>query len=310
MSSYRLFAARILLPLAWACVHPQGGPPSLPITDHAVVRSPSAALLWPIRADRPEPPIFLDGAWLLESDAILHLTASVYRTFPSAIRSRRRYPVRIVPDYSMGNTSDAPITLFNGFEWEVMLHTPAQRWSQYAYQLAHELCHVLINSPVIDGLSAWRDHLQMPNRWLEESLCQMSAFFALPRVADEWDARPPFAGASPYAHSLRDYAATQWRDAAPLTSDTSFSAWFAKRVEPLRIEPYDRPTNARVAAALLPLFEQQPGLWVCLTYLEAVAASDRSQLDTFLRGWKIAAPDSCRSGIDAFARVLGFTLRD
>jgi hypothetical protein len=81
--------------------------------------------------------MFIDGSWLVESAAIVSLTASVYSSFPSAARARRRHPVRIVPRLTLGVEYEGPITLYNGFVMEIMLDTRPNLWSQFAYQLAH-----------------------------------------------------------------------------------------------------------------------------------------------------------------------------
>ena len=48
-------------------------------------------------------------------------------------------------------------------------------WCQYAYQFSHELCHILVNFDQV------RRHR---HKWFEESICELSALFALHRLSE------------------------------------------------------------------------------------------------------------------------------
>lgn len=295
---------------ATACTTTMAGPSQpLPYAMHSYT---SVELRWPgSESARPEPPVFIDGSWLIEGGAVVPLTASVYSSFPSAARARRRHPVRIVPRQTLGVADDdAPRTLFNSVELEIILDTEPSRWSQYAYQLAHELCHVLILSPAIHNLATWEQQLTMPNGWMEEMLCELASFQVLPQVARSWAEDPPFPGASSYAANFSRYIEqVRTDDAEKLPTDMSFAAWMLQKADYLRQQPYDRPRNATVAVRMLPLFESRPSLWTCVTYLDVDASgAERDRLPSLIRGWRTRAPGSCRADIDAFASVLGVSL--
>lgn len=57
----------------------------------------------------------------------------------------------------------------------IFLSSPLTQWSRVAYQLAHEMCHFVIGSDVPQNL-----------RWLEESICELSSYYFLPRLAKYW----------------------------------------------------------------------------------------------------------------------------
>lgn len=258
----------------------------------------------------PEPPVFIDGSWLTDGGAVVPLTASVFSSFPATARARRKHPVRIVPRQTLGlPDGDAPVTLFNGYELEIVLDTKPSLLSQYAYQLAHELCHVLIVSPAIDDLAAWTQHLQMPNRWVNEMLCELASFQVLPQLARSWADEPPYPKASVYAPSFRTYIDRERADAEQLPGDRTFAAWLVQHADYLRHQAVDRPKNAAIATQLLPLFEARPSLWTCVTYLHAGAnEAPPEQLSSLIRRWRTRAPQSCRADIEAFASVLGVSL--
>ena len=121
-----------------------------------------------------------------------------------------------------------------------------RQWSQFAYQFGHEFCHVLM------GTDRLRDN---PNNWFHESICELSSFFVLRRMAERWLSDPPYPNWSGYAASLAAYAestAAKFRKVAPTDS---FSAWLSTNEDRMRQDPYLRERNGVVALKLLPLFE-------------------------------------------------------
>ena len=58
--------------------------------------------------------------------------------------------------------------------YEVNLTAKDRKWSQFAYQFGHEFRHVL----------SGHDRLRCnPDNWFHESLCELSSFFVLRRMA-------------------------------------------------------------------------------------------------------------------------------
>ncbi len=301
-SSRGLLLALILVGCDVALVQSQTPPVSS-------ATSPAVELRWSASKSRMrEPSVVVDGAWLLESYAIAPLTASVISAFPHEAWARRRHPVRIVPEYVLGSEL-GPITLYNGVEFEIVLSTMPSLWAQFAYQLSHELCHFLIESPAIDDLARWRDVLEFPNRWFEESVCRLAPSYVMPRVGRSWAEAAPSSEAATYAPRFESYIAAERLRAEEIPAGVSLGEWIASHESYLRTHWEDRPKNAAVAARLLPVFESRPALWLCITYLHAQATSgERLQLRSLLRGWRARAPHSCESDIAALAAVLGVVL--
>lgn len=49
-------------------------------------------------------------------------------------------------------------------------------WVSYSYQFSHEICHFLINVPIVDNF-----------RWFEEAICTTASFFFLKGLYAEWN---------------------------------------------------------------------------------------------------------------------------
>jgi hypothetical protein len=303
IDSRRLHLALMLVCCDAASVQSQTPPVSIAQT------LPAVELSWAVGGSRlPQPSVFIDGAWLVESYAITPLTASVISVFPPEAWARRRHPVRIVPEHVLGSDL-APITLYNGVEFEIILSTMPSLWAQFAYQLSHELCHFLIESPAIADLARWREVLEFPNRWFEESVCRLASSYVMPRIARSWAEVAPSSDAAAYAPSFESYIAAERLKAEALPAGVSLGEWVASHESYLRTHWEDRPKNAAVALRLLPVFESRPALWLCITYLHDRATSEERQLlRSLFRGWRARAPRPCESDIAALAAVLGVVL--
>lgn len=295
----------LLLVAASACTTASVTPhPSL----HQSRQPSDVTLTWPTPdSGLPGPPLIIDASWLDAGDSVVSLTESVYAFFPSGALARRRHPLRIVPRQIVGVPEErAPILTFDGSELKAVLDTGALRWSQYAYQLSHELCHALIMSPATDDIAGWNRQMQMLNQWVDEMLCELASFQVLAELAERWVNDPPFPGARSYAPNFRSYVHAEDASAQQIPSHTRLESWVSDHREYLREYAYDRAKNAAIAIRLLPLFADRPSLWVCVTYLNVNATeAERDQLSSLLRGWRARGPESCRADIEAFAAALG-----
>jgi hypothetical protein len=72
-------------------------------------------------------------------------------------------------------------------------------WIQLAYQLGHELGHVLCNSWVYGA------QLDPPSHWLEEAMVEAFSLCGLARLADSWEKQPPFRHNEGFAADIRNY---------------------------------------------------------------------------------------------------------
>jgi hypothetical protein len=172
----------------------------------------------------------------------------------------------------------------------VYLSARDDRWYQYAYQFAHEYCHVLAR---YDRKQRGGDIVR-ENQWFEETLCETASLYAVHHLAVDWSATAdPQLGAAALqlAQYRKQLAAEPHRRLDP---GTTFVEWFARNQERLRQDPYLRELNELVAMQLLPLFERHPELWRALEYLNAQTPIPDQAFTAFLSAWEAASPMAAR----------------
>ncbi|MEJ6778623.1 MAG: hypothetical protein QNK86_04020 [Akkermansiaceae bacterium] len=190
-----------------------------------------------------------------------------------------------------------PITLFkrnNKGEIIIKLDTKNTFWSQYAYQWAHELCHVLCGYRP-DG----RD-----NKWFEETLCEMASLYCMRAMAVDWAAKPPYPNWKSYAPSLKKYADTTMAKYEKV-DNKGLAAFYKKHEKKLRKDSTLRQLNGAMAAALLPVFEKNPEHWEAVRYINITAAKKGLTLKEYFTKWKKDAPKKHHALIDEIMKVYG-----
>lgn len=179
------------------------------------------------------------------------------------------------------------------------LNTGDTYWSQYAFQFAHELCHVLCRY----------DLDPTGNKWFEESICELASLYTLRSMGKAWQTDPPYPNWKGYAGSLIDYARNRI-DAAALPEGQTLTRWYRENAEALGKNPTDRERNTVVAAALLPLFEQHPDRWAAVAFLNTGRPARPQAFAEFLDDWQSNAPTEHRPFIRLLAERFGITLRE
>ena len=81
----------------------------------------------------------------------------------------------------------------------IMVNVGERDWCKLAYQLGHELGHVLANSWERDAKPA------APCQWLEECVAESFSIRGLRLLAHSWAANPPFAHDQAFARAILDY---------------------------------------------------------------------------------------------------------
>ncbi|HPD14469.1 MAG TPA: hypothetical protein PLE19_05940 [Planctomycetota bacterium] len=248
-------------------------------------------------AEAPRPALLIIPApvaeWKADIQDVQHVLMSaaneLWRYFPE----RTLPPIVVAPQ-------GGPITWFRrGLhgEYYVQLNTGGTFWNQYAYQMAHEFCHILCN---------YRDD-EKSNKWLEESLCELASIFAMRRMADTWAKTPPYPNWRSFAPTHRTYADDRLKK-GELPPNTPFAEWFRENEGAMRKEPCLREKNNVVAAALLPLFEKQPEHWEAVTWLNAQPVREPRTLEQHLAAWRAHCPEKHRPFVAEIAKVFGIAL--
>jgi len=220
------------------------------------------------------------AAWgVAYPENIRQVCLSVAQCFDTAIVEQFVEPIRVEPS-ELGN----PRTLFDRLDTgqvRVLLSARERLWSKFAYQFAHEFCHVLAN---------FRPPKVHPTAWIEESLCETSSLFALRAMACRWRTEPPYQEWASYAPALHDYAESLLTDPNyDVPEGQMFTGWLTRSLPSLE---YDDPRERRadytvVARQLLPIFEGNPDAWRAVRYLNLwnpVASVD------YFEAWRSAAP--------------------
>lgn len=142
------------------------------------------------------------------------------------LRSDRQPTAMRVDDHSSGPPAiwlhtDIPTTAW------IIVDVGTRDWCNLAYQFGHELGHVLANSWTRDAAP------RNPTQWLEEAVVEAFSLRGLGKLADRWEASPPFPHDHAYAGAIREYRAKllapDQEVAAGQGAETDFAAWFQRQ---------------------------------------------------------------------------------
>ena len=135
----------------------------------------------------------------------------------------------------------------------IQLTARDRKWAKFAYQFAHEFCHVL---------SDYERLGDNPNNWFHETLCELASVFTLQLMAERWPTMPPYSNWADYAVSLASYADDLLaNENRYLPINLTLATWLQMHENELRQDRYLRDKNAIVAYQILPLFEADPSGW-------------------------------------------------
>lgn len=191
---------------------------------------------------------------------------------------------------------DAPQLIFaRGPQGEnlVEINSGSNLWAQIAYQFAHEFCHMLLASPRAEV------------HWFGEVLGEASSMFCLRGMSKDWSAQPPYPNWKDYAPSLEDYANTLLEEARTVRGSSSFPDFITANQKSL--ENYDREKMKPLAAAVFPVFEENPSAWECALYGDWGVRPGET-LEPFLRRWQAACPAKLQPFVAQIASALGQNL--
>ena len=175
----------------------------------------------------------------------------------------------------------------------VQLTARNKYWAQFAFQFAHEFCHIISN---------YENLREGPNGWFHEAICELSSIFTLRRMSQSWQTDPPYPNWASYAGALCRYAEERLaRRERQLPEDMTLAVWLSKEEENLRSDRYLRDKNAVVAYALLPIFEMYPTWW---NAVRCLPDSD-SMLGDYLLEWAACVEPVDRPFVGRILKALG-----
>jgi hypothetical protein len=260
---------------------------------HLVVLILSSPLLV---AKEPQIRISPNTDWGVRSTNVEAVLKSASREFMGNFPDQELDAIRVErkPD-------GAPVVLFERTlrgEYQVRLTAGKTHWAKYAFQFSHELCHILCRY----------DRDKHPNKWFEESICELASLFTLRRMAETWKSEPPYRNWKDYSSALDDYAQDRMDNAAEARS-SSFVSWFESERESLESDAHQRLKNTVVAASLLELFESQPEHWAAVHYLNVSKGTEKQSFEMYLAAWRENAPERHRLFIETVAKHFEVPLR-
>ena len=208
----------------------------------------------------------------LLSDVASHINGLLRTPWAGEVHVRSAPPWDPTPRTPLRSSKTDPIV--------IQLACKDRRWAQYAYQFAHEFCHVLSGYEVLEG---------NPNNWFHETICELASVFTLRRMASQWPTDPPYPDWADYSKHLLEYATErQKREEVQLPIGTTLPDWLSSHESGLRKDRYQRDKNDLAAYALLPIFEELPAGWNAIRKFP----SSSGELKHYLSDWaSAAAPD-------------------
>ena len=194
---------------------------------------------------------------------------------------------------------DDPIALYRtstDAPYIIKLSVKDRLWNQYAYQFAHEFCHVLSDHDKL------KDN---PNNWFHEAICELASAFTLHRMGEQWLLNPPYPHWVSYADKLVEYSHQQQsRLKGELPEGISLHAWLSDNEDVLRENEYQREINAVVAYQLLPIFEDTPTGWNTICNFP----TSKGYLKEYLSDWYSLVDMEDRPFVARISEAFGYTI--
>ena len=215
----------------------------------------------------------------------------------------KHFPERTLSPIVVRHGTGGPISLYKrgrGGSYIVQLDVKGRYWCQFAYQFAHEFCHILTNySPTAPR----------GKQWFEESLCEAASAYVVTQMGESWKTDPPYANWRPFASALAKYARnTRAKASDEVPPGKTLADWFHLNRAALRKDPYLRDKNRLVAKHLLRLLEADPSRWEAVGYLNRGAPERSKTLSGYLSAWHEDVPAKHRPFVRRVAGLFGVEL--
>ena len=210
-----------------------------------------------------------------------------------------RYPLTVNIKVIPGLIGSNPITLYcspTETQKTIRLSARNREWNKYAYQFAHEFCHVISDH---DKLK------ENPNNWFHEAICELASLFTLRRMSERWRSNAPYPNWVDYAGNFETYCHEQLSDyGINLTETVELHSWLSEHEEVLRQNEYQRQKNALVAYQLLSIFEEIPTGWNAVLNFP----TSKGSLKDYLMDWYSLVDEEDKPFIAHISEAFGYTI--
>jgi hypothetical protein len=162
-------------------------------------------------------------------------------------------------------------------------------WSQLAYQLGHELGHVMANS--------WQPHAKPlpPCQWIEEALVEAFSIRGLGRLAESWKESPPFPGDNAFGDAIARYRQDIIQRYAAQADEQGLgrnaAAWFADHRREIEVPGLNPFARAAAAAIVLAEYERVPSCVEALGALNRWPGRTGVQIEEYFHQWQASCAE-------------------
>ena len=182
----------------------------------------------------------------------------------------------------------------------IQLTARNRKWDQYAYQFAHEYCHVLSNYGQLENNK---------NGWFHEALCELASVFTLRSMAKQWKSNAPFTEWIDYADNLDSYAQDRLSNPnTQLPEGMPLQVWLLYNEDMSRTSDYrtevERNKQGLVAYQLLPLFEETPTGWNAIRKLP----TSEGYLKDYLMEWYSLVDEEDKQFVARISDAFGYSI--
>jgi len=237
----------------------------------------------------------MTGKWESDKASAKAVLMSVASEFVTLFPETKLPPIEV-------EQKGGPITLYQRGpkgEIRVKLNSTGSLWAQHAFQFAHELGHVMCRY----------DTDTHPNKWFEESICELASLFVLRRMAKTWETKPPYPNWKNYAKALNGYA-DERLSKARLPEGVTLAQWYGERREFFNKNATERDSNLVIAAALLAYFEEDTTRWQAVEHINTEKLAPIHGFPQYLAAWKRNCGEKHKPVVDEIAKRLGVKLED
>ena len=184
--------------------------------------------------------------------------------------------------------------------YTIKLSAHDRYWAKYAYQFAHEFCHVLSNYELLK---------KNPNNWFHEAICELASVFTLRCMAKRWHSYPPYPNWASFADKLDKYCKERMsRPETQLPEGVSLQSWLLHNENTLRVADYrgdaERDKQNLVAYQLLPIFEEFPAGWNAIRHLP----TSTGYLNDYLGDWHSLVDLEDQPFVMRLSNAFGYTI--
>ena len=197
-----------------------------------------------------------------------------------------------IPRTLLRTSPDAPFVIW--------LSVRDRDWCKFAYQFAHEFCHVLSGYEGLEG---------NPNNWFHEAICELASVFTLRCMTEQWPKHPPYLDPewANYAQALKKYSQDLLsRPQVQLPEGVTLQNWLLSHEETLRRDRYwcQRKGNDLVAYKLLPIFETTREGWNAIRSLPKSSGC----LEEYFAVWHSCADAADKDFIARLSKAFDYTI--